>query len=53
MKELQKSELMEIEGGFLVWPVICGALLVAAFAEVIGDWKNFERGLTGQPYKAD
>ena len=49
MKELNEVELREVEGGFIVWDIVCGALIVSAFTEIIGDWKNFERGLTGQP----
>jgi len=51
MKELNERELRNIEGGFIIWAVVCGAMLVASFSEVIGDWNNFERGLTGQSYK--
>jgi hypothetical protein len=50
MKELIKNELREVDGGFIIWPVVCGAMLISLFSEVVGDWENFERGLTGQPY---
>jgi len=48
MKELEKSELMEVDGGFLPWLIAVG---IAAIGQVISDWDNFERGLLGKPYK--
>lgn len=50
MKELNEMELREVEGG-LVWAIIAGAMIVASFSEILKDWKNFERGLSGQPCK--
>jgi len=47
MKELEKSELTEVDGG--VFPAI--AIGLAIFAAVVGDWDNFERGLFGKPCK--
>ena len=48
MKELEKSELMEVDGGVLPWVIAVG---IAAIVQVISDWDNFERGFLGKPYK--
>ncbi len=38
---------MEVDGGVFPWV----AIGVAVFVQIICDWDNFERGLTGKPYK--
>lgn len=58
MNNLKEMELVElnhnneknINGGSILGAIAAG-LVIAAGAEIIGDWDNFERGLTGQPYK--
>lgn len=47
--ELSHSEQQKLTGGIL--GVIVAGLAIAAGAEIIGDWDNFERGLSGEPYK--
>lgn len=47
--ELNLSDQHTINGGF--WGAVAAGLIIAAGAEIISDWDNFERGLTGQPYK--
>jgi lactobin A/cerein 7B family class IIb bacteriocin len=47
MKELEKNELREVDGGRSAW-VTAG---LALFAALVTDWENFERGLCGKPYK--
>ena len=52
MKELEKSELLIIEGGVFPWLVaIAVGVAIGAFNEIFKDWDNFERGLTGEPYQ--
>lgn len=46
MKELEKDELMKVEGG-MVWLPIALAFL----GYLASDWDNFERGLMGRPCK--
>jgi hypothetical protein len=46
MNELEKSELMKVDGGD-AWVSIALAL----FASLVTDWENFERGLCGKPFK--
>lgn len=48
MKELNKNELMEVDGGWIRVAIGAG---IAAIAAIINDWDNFERGLMGAPYK--
>jgi lactobin A/cerein 7B family class IIb bacteriocin len=51
MKELEKNELMEVEGGLLFWATVAAGILIGAAIAIINDWDNFERGITGEPYK--
>jgi lactobin A/cerein 7B family class IIb bacteriocin len=48
MKELEKSELMEVDGGILgIDDIIAGIIIgcaVATFANVIGNWDDFKKG---------
>jgi hypothetical protein len=46
--ELTKKEQQEITGGN--WGVnFWGPVLAQAVKEIVSDWDNFKRGLTGQP----
>jgi hypothetical protein len=46
--ELNRSELMKINGRAL-WPAVLAGAIIAAVAEIIGDWDNFKNGLAGRP----
>lgn len=48
LEELSPEEQLEITGGSFGLDVL-GGLLLAIAKEVISDWDNFKRGLTGQP----
>jgi len=52
MKELEKSELMELNGGVFGWDDLVIGIIVGSVIAVINDWDNFERGFKGQAYKA-
>jgi hypothetical protein len=52
MKELEKDELINTNGGFFGWDDFLVGIAVGAVLAIINDWDNFERGFTGQPYKA-
>lgn len=51
VRELNTDEATKIDGGFPILGTIAAGLVIAAGTAVINDWDNFERGLTGQPYK--
>jgi len=46
VEEITKKEMVETDGGFLL-----GGIALAAVVAIINDWDNFERGLSGKPYK--
>jgi hypothetical protein len=52
MKELVKSELMEMNGGVFGWDDFLIGIAVGTFLAIINDWDNFERGFNGEPYKS-
>ena len=52
MKELEKSELMEVDGGVFGWDDLVIGIIVGTVLAVINDWDNFERGFKGLAYKA-
>jgi len=51
MKELEKSELMAVNGGVIgIDDIIAGIIIgctVATFAHVIGNWDDFKKGFFG------
>ena len=49
VQELKRDETISVNGGFGILAAIAIGCAIAAFAEVVGDWDNFERGLTGKP----
>ena len=55
VKPLTYCEQKKTDGGFLISIGIGGCILigaaVATITEIIDDWDNFERGLTGEPYQ--
>ena len=51
ISNLTKEESVEIAGGIGFLASVAAGAIIAGVAEVISDWDNFERGLTGQPYK--
>ena len=51
VQEMDAKAMEEANGGvFGIDDLIIGCA-VAAFAAIVNDWDNFERGLTGRPYK--
>jgi bacteriocin-like protein len=48
MKELNKCELQEVEGGTIYWLM---AMVVDAAKEIAHEWDDFKRGLKGEPYQ--
>ncbi len=42
LEELSQKELKETDGGF--WGIVGAGLLIAAGAEIIGDWDEFKDG---------
>lgn len=53
IQELSDKKLKEYNGGlFGIDDFLVGVAIGAAIA-IINDWDNFERGLTGQPYKSN
>ena len=44
MKELEKNELMGVDGGFMGWDDFLVGCGVAAVAAIINDWDGFKRG---------
>lgn len=44
MKELEKKELMGVDGGLA--PVVAG-IIIAAVAGIIKDWDDFKEGFFG------
>lgn len=50
MKELEKKELMAVEGGISFWQTVGAGILIGAALAIINDWDNFERGFNGEPY---
>jgi lactobin A/cerein 7B family class IIb bacteriocin len=52
MKELEKNDLQEIEGGIIPWLVaVAIGVTIGAINEIFKDWDNFERGIQGEPYQ--
>jgi lactobin A/cerein 7B family class IIb bacteriocin len=43
---MEREEMHETNGG--IWPAILAGLLIAGGVEIIGDWDNFKRGLSGR-----
>jgi len=52
MKELERGELCEVNGGVIGWDDFLIGIAIGTFIAVINDWDNFERGFKGQPYLA-
>lgn len=51
VQEMDAKEIEKVDGGiFGIDDLIIGCA-VAAFAAIVNDWDNFERGLTGRSYK--
>lgn len=48
LRELAPEEQLEINGGGFGLEAL-GGLLLAIAKEVLSDWENFKRGLSGQP----
>ncbi len=48
---LSKKEVKEVNGGLGLLPAIVVGCIIAAFAEIVSDWDNFERGFKGEPYQ--
>jgi urea transporter len=53
MKELEKSELMEVDGGLFGWDDFLVGIAVGTFLAIISGWDDFEKGFKGEPYKAN
>lgn len=51
LQKIDKTDLMQVEGGLFGIDDFLVGVAVAAAVAIINDWDNFERGLTGQPYK--
>lgn len=49
-EDLSSKQMSEISGGGFGLTLLLGAL-VATVEEIISDWDNFERGLSGQKYQ--
>lgn len=47
--KLDKEELNTTNGGFPLIPTIIAGIAVGAAIEIIQDWDNFKRGLSGVP----
>jgi hypothetical protein len=47
--ELNAQEVQETEGGIFGLDDLVIGVLVAAAAQVMSDWENFEAGLNGHP----
>ena len=53
MKELEKSELMEVDGGVFGFDDFLVGIAIGTVLAIINDWDNFERGFKGQTYKVN
>ncbi len=51
VQKIQVVEMKEIDGGFFGVDDFLLAVAAGAVLAVINDWDNFERGLSGRPYK--
>ena len=49
MKELDEMELREVDGGLFGFDDFLLCIAAGAVLEIISDWDNFERGLSGRP----
>ncbi|MCK5730943.1 MAG: hypothetical protein KAH68_07705 [Draconibacterium sp.] len=50
VQELGKEELKDVDGGVFGIDDLLLAVAGAVIYEIITDWENFERGLTGKSY---
>jgi hypothetical protein len=48
LEELEAGEAIETNGG-LFWAAVAAGAAIAAITQVIQDWDNFKRGITGEP----
>ncbi len=51
VQELGREELREVDGGIFGIDDFLVGVAIAAVVAIVNDWDNFERGLTGRPYK--
>ncbi len=51
VQELGREELKEVDGGIFGIDDFLVGVAIAAVVAIVNDWDNFERGLTGKPYK--
>jgi lactobin A/cerein 7B family class IIb bacteriocin len=52
IREMDKKELTQIEGGLIGLDDFLIGVAIGAAIAIIQDWDNFERGFTGKPYKS-
>jgi lactobin A/cerein 7B family class IIb bacteriocin len=51
MKELDKSELLIIDGGVVWFVAIAIGVAIGGICGILSDWDNLERGIKGEPYQ--
>ncbi|MCK9414327.1 MAG: class IIb bacteriocin, lactobin A/cerein 7B family [Prolixibacteraceae bacterium] len=51
MKELNRVELAEINGGVVWFVAIAIGVAIGGICGILSDWDNLERGIKGEPYQ--
>jgi len=48
MKELEKNELMVVEGGLPFWQTVGAGVIVGGAVYLMYNWDDFRKGLLGE-----
>ena len=48
MKELDKCELQDVEGGLIRWLLV---MVIDSVKEIAQEWDDFERSFRSEPYQ--